>query len=180
MESFRKVPSILARFLIEVFAVLMFPVFVTGLINELWPGTLAPQYDIDGTDWLYAIAGPLLVIAVLRDIVSPRVKIEGWVPYIGRFEICSTHPSYVLVDVMTIFFAAFYYWLGITAKFEMAAFRIMLGTAFLFPAVRLTAWYVFGRTIDRIGTIDAYKPPLISFGIFLAVIAIATTAALLT
>jgi hypothetical protein len=167
MEGFRKVPAILKRLIIEIFAVLIFPAFVTGVINEIRPGMLSRQYDLDGAaDWLFALVGPLLVTWVMWEILRPRVKVERWIPYIGTFDFCSTHPSYVLVDLLTIAFAGCFLWIGKSGDFEMPTFWMMLGISIFFPVARLIAWYVLGLKIVDRESDYAYKPALWVFAIF--------------
>lgn len=174
MEGFRRVPSALKLLLIEIFAVMFFPVTVGGIVNEVRPGTFAASHDLNGVgDWIMALVGPLLVAWVLKDIFRPRVRVEGWRPYIGDFDFCSTHPSYVLIDAIAIAFAAFIFWIGMSGEFAMGAFRITLTTALFFPFARLTAWYLLGLKSVHPEAEDAYKPALWAFCIFAAIFGVA-------
>ena len=174
MESFRKIPSALKRLLIEIGAVLFFPATVAGIVNELRPGTLAEHHNLDGaTDWIFALVGPALLAWVLEDIFRPRVKVERWYPLIGPFDFLSTHPSYVLIDLLTIAFAGFYLWIGASGDFEMPIFWIAFGTAVVIPVLRITAWYVLGLRIPVHMDSEAYLPPLWSFLIFASILLLA-------
>lgn len=167
MEGFRKIPALLKLLLIEIFAVLFFPIFVTGLINEMRPATFSRQYDLNGaSDWIFVIVGPLLASWAMWEILRPRIKVERWIPYIGTFDFCSTHPSYVLVDMIVIAFAGCYLWIGKSGKFAMPAFFIMSGISILFPVTRLFAWFILGLKINDAQSDDAYKPAIWLFAIF--------------
>lgn len=171
VESFRKIPSSLKRLLIEIGAVCFFPVTVAGIVNELRPGTFAEHHNLDGpTDWLFALVGPALLAWVLEDIFRPRVKVERWYPFIGSFDFLSTHPSYVLIDLLAIVFAVFYLWIGASGDFEMPIFWIAFGTAVAIPVLRLAAWYGLGLRIPATKDSEAYLPPLWSFLIFVSIL----------
>lgn len=167
MESFKKTLSALKIFLIEFLAVFLFPVTVVGIFAELAPARLPAHYRLDeASDWLIALVGPALLFWVLIDIFRPRVKWEEWRPFIGGFEFPSTHPSYVLIDALTIGWALFLHWIGRAGVFPMTVFHVILATAALIPLARLFAWYGLGLKLDPTETIDAYQPPLWSFLIF--------------
>lgn len=166
MDGFRRVPSALKRLLIEIFAVFLFPIFVTGIVSEVSPETFSSQYYINGATWIYALIGPILVTWLMSEIFRPRVKVEGWFPSIGRFEFCSTHPSYVLSDLIAIAFARLFFSVGIFAELERPAVRLVLGSAIGFPAARLTAWYLLCSKINDFDAAEAYKPALWTFVIF--------------
>jgi hypothetical protein len=166
MNGFLKIPSALKILLIEIFAVFFFPASVAGLVNQIRPGTFAPSHNLKGAeDWIFFPVGPLLLVWILHDIFRPRIKVESWIR-IGTFDFCSTHPSYVLIDLLTIAFAGFFVWLGVTARFELAVFRLMLGTAVLIPLARLFAWYALGLKINDPEAREAFWPALWAFAVF--------------
>ncbi|MFL6468805.1 MAG: hypothetical protein ACJ72Z_12675 [Pyrinomonadaceae bacterium] len=168
MDGFYKIPSAFKILLIELIATFFFPITVAGIITEIEPN-IFPAYNafVGFGDWLMALVGPLFVAWVLYDIFRPRIKNEVWgIFFRVRFQFCSTHPSYVLIDLLTISFAAFFLWIGITGGFETPVFWLVLATAVSFPIVRIAAWYLFGLKIVNAETYDAYKPALWAFGIF--------------
>jgi len=170
MNSFFKSLSVFKLFLIEFFAVFFFPPSVTGIVNEIRPGTFAAHHDLDGfEDWLPFLVGPLLMAWILKEIFRPRIKVEGWIkrPLNISFAFCSTHPSYCLIDLCVIAFAGFYFWIGKSGNFEMPVFRIMLGTAVSIPLLRLFSWFVLGLKVDDPEADEAYKPVLWAFFILL-------------
>ena len=169
MESFRRVLSVLKRMLIGIVAVSFFPTTVVGVINEVRPETLAEHHNLDGLEsWLFALVGPVFLAWAIEDIVRPRVKVETWFlpPHNETFEFCSTHPSYVLVDVLVIGWALFLVWVGVSTNVAMPIFWITLGTAVTIPVLRLFFWFVLGWQIDDSEASEAHKPALIAFGIF--------------
>lgn len=173
MESFVKVPSVLKRFLVEMAACFLFPLTVLGIINEIRPGTFAEHHNLDGLwPWLFALIGPIPLVWLLDEIFRPRIKVEFWFlpPHNEIFDFCSTHPSYVLIDLMNIAFAGLFVWIGMLSGSEIPAFRITLAIAIFIPVARLTAWYVLGLKIDDPETDDAYLPVLWTFSIFLLIV----------
>jgi len=168
MEDFYKIPSALKILLIELVAVFFFPITFAGIVNEIWPEIFPAFNGLEGVgDWLMAMVGPLFVTWVLYDILRPRIKDEVWGKFFRvKFKFCSTHPSYVLIDSLTIAFASFFLWIGLAGGFATPVFWLVLATAVAFPVLRLLAWYVFRLKIVDTETQDAYKPALWAFGIF--------------
>lgn len=181
MNGFFKIPSALKILLLELVAVFFFPTTVVGIISEIRPGIFPSYSEFDGIEeWLFALVGPLFMAWVLYDIFRPRVKDQKWgIFYPVTFKFCSTHPSYVLIDALTIAFAAFFLWLGMSGGFATPVFWMVLATAVFFPLVRLAAWYLFGFKIIDTETYGAYKPALWSFGIFAVILGTGTIAVLL-
>jgi len=172
MEDFYKIPSVLKILLIELVAVFFFPITVAGIVNEIWTGIFPAFNDFQGVgDWLTALVGPLFVAWVVYDILRPRIKDEIWGKFFRvKFKFCSTHPSYVLIDFLTIAFASFFLWIGLTGGFATPVFLLMLATSLAFPVLRLLAWYLFRLKIADTETQDAYKPALSAFGIFSVIV----------
>lgn len=182
MDGFFKIPSALKIFLLELISIFFFPVTVAGIITEIRPG-IFPEYSaFDGfEDWLMAFIGPLFLAWVLYDIFRPRIKDEVWgIFYKVRFKFCSTHPSYVLIDLLTIAFAGFFLWIGIDAGFAKGLFWLVPATAVFFPVARLSAWYLLGLKIVSSETYGAYKPALWAFCIFAVVFGGAALVVVLT
>jgi hypothetical protein len=171
MDSFFKALSVFKIFLIEILAVFFFPPSVTGLINEIRPATLAAYHNLDGFEaWLFFPVGPLLLAWILKDIFRPKLKHEGW-KWLGlniSFDFCSTHPSYILIDLFAIAFAAFYFWIGKTGDFEMPVYWIMLGTAGFIPLARLFSWFILGLKIGDYEAEVAHLP-VIWAGVILSI-----------
>ena len=168
VDGFYKIPSALKIMMIELVAVFFFPVTIAGIITEIRPGIFPAFNDLEGfEDWSMALVGPLFLAWVLYDIFRPRVKEQVWgIFFAVKFRFCSTHPSYVLIDLTAIIFAAFFLWIGITGGFETPVFWLVFATALFFPAVRVVAWYLIGLKIQDTETDDAHKPALWTFGIF--------------
>lgn len=168
MENFYKVPSALKILLIELVAVLFFPASIAGFITEIRPGLFLANSHLDGIeDWLMVCVGPLFFAWILYDIFRPRVKDQKWgIFFPVKFKFCSTHPSYVLIDVITIAFVTFFVWLGIMGGPMSALFWWYLATAFFFPIIRLIAWYPLGLKIVDLETLNAHVPAIWGFGIF--------------
>ena len=170
MESFKKSLSALKIFLIEMLAVFFFPVTVVAILAEIMPSRMAAHYRFEeASDWIYALVGPALLFWVLIDIFRPKIKQEGWRPSVGDYEFPSTHPSYVLIDALTIGWALFLLWIGRAGSFDMTVFWVTFGTALFIPLARLAAWYGLGLKLAPLDTIDAYKPPLWAFLIFASI-----------
>jgi len=171
MNGFFKIPSVLKIFLIELVAVFFFPTTVVGIIAEIRPGLFPAYSEFDGVEeWLMALVGPLFMVWVLYDIFRPRVKDQKWgIFFPVKFKFCSTHPSYVLIDALTVAFAAFFVWIGMTGGLATGVYWYVFATALFFPAVRLAAWYLFGLKIADAQTYIAHEPAIWAFGIFAGV-----------
>lgn len=170
-NSFFKIASPLKRFLLGIASIFFFPISIAGYINYFFPETFAEHHTFKGlSDWLFSLIGLILMGWLLSEIFFPKVKIEG-VVMVGSYEFCSTHPSYVLIDLLTTIFAAFWFWLGQSAKIDMPFFWLMLATAFFIPLIRLFAWYVLKLKLNDNETYEAFKPPLWAFLIFILVFA---------
>ena len=162
MDTLFAVPGILKRLLVELFAVFFFPasvIAVAGLFSREAAGGMRGP---DGFgEWLAVAVGPILVGWALWDIFRPRFSDERWgVFFKVSSRVCSTHPSYVLLDLLVLGSVWFYYWIG------MNGIYVSLATAVLFPVLRLFAWYVLGLRLSTWETAEAYKPALLTFLIF--------------
>lgn len=168
MEGFYKIPSALKILLIELVAVFFFSVTLAGLITAIRPGIFPLFTELDGfEDWIMALVGPIFMAWALYDIFRPRVKEQTWgIFFRVSFRFCSTHPSYVLIDLLTAAFAMGFVWLGMVGKFETTILWVVLATASFFPVLRLASWYILGRKISGLEIRDAYKPALWVFCMF--------------
>jgi hypothetical protein len=180
MLNFYKIPSVLKILLIELFAVFFFPITIVGIISEIRPGLFPTYSEFDGVeDWLMALVGPIFMVWVLYDIFRPRVKDQKWgIFFPVKFKFCSTHPSYVLIDALTIAFVTFFLWLGMTGGFTTPVFWLVFAAAISFPLVRLAAWYALGLKITDTETYYAHVPAIWAFSIFALVFGGAATAAI--
>lgn len=130
--------------------------------------------------WGYLIVGLLAAGWVIWRIVKPAVVLESWRPtlHIGSFimtnpaiktayyEFPSTHPSYVLVEILAI--APWLFECAVVndtlAYFGCAAFDnwavpwAMAGVGLPFPVLRLVSWYVLRRQLDENARVKAWKP----------------------
>jgi len=168
MGGFHKIPSGLKILMIELVAVFFFPITIAGIANQVSHGLFPDRYELQGTeDWIMAFVGPLFVTWVLYDIFRPRVKDQIWgIFFRVKFRFCSTHPSYVLIDLITIIFTVLFLVVGRAGEFDTGGWWLIPATAVCIPVVRLFAWYVFGFRIQDTETYDAYQPALWVFCIF--------------
>ncbi|HWS99795.1 MAG TPA: hypothetical protein VN256_05920 [Pyrinomonadaceae bacterium] len=165
MKNLLKVPSVVQIWLAEFLCILFVSAFVTAAWNTL--GARAPGEKPlgDMTNWLWYLLGFALLVWSVREILRPRIKRDSWVNFKtwtdsgGDYPFCSTHPSYVLVELITVAGTGYFLWAGLTEGVNVRFFAVMFALALFFPALRLFAWYVLDLRIrDADETAEAWKP----------------------
>src|SRR5687767_8547286 len=114
MGGFFKCASAYTRLLIGIGAVSFMPVTAIMLASAIVPTWVEESRRIEEPwDLVVALVGPALYVWAMSDIFQPRVRTEGvWGgPSAVEYQFCTTHPSYVLIDVMVIGWAAFLIWI---------------------------------------------------------------------
>ena len=178
MKNLIKAPSIVKMFMAEFLSVLCVSGFILAIWNAVSPGVAGAFTLSDKRDWLVYVLGLLLFAWSLREILRPRVKRDSWTSVSGAdsggsYSVCTTHPSYVLVDLVTVAVTAFFLWAGLAYDVNARTFAVMFALAVLFPALRLFAWYVLGLRIeDKDETEQAWKPAAMLAVPFFAVFAL--------
>lgn len=113
----------------------------------------------------------------LHRILVPRLALEEHQPTLEvgplivpnpqlpprEYTFCTTHPSYLLLDLVTVIggyvlFALAPETVGCGKAWEWARGRAALGIALSLPVVRLLSWYVLGRRPPAGSTAGAWKP----------------------
>lgn len=175
-----KIPSIIQILLAEMLAVWGVASFVIAVWNTVRPGTFGESATMRGAgNWVWFLLGFALLFWALREIFRPRVKKDSWYsPKTGgnsggSYGFCSTHPSYFFIDLIVVIVSAFLLWYARTIGLDSRSHSVMLALAFLFPVLRLLAWYVLGLRIkNRAETSQAWKPAIAVAGCFFTVFAI--------
>lgn len=183
MKNLLKVPSVAQILVAEFLCILFLSSFVTAAWNTFGARTPGEKTLGDKGDWLWYLLGLALFLWSVREVLRPRVKRDSWINFKagtdsgGDYPFCSTHPSYVLVELITVAGTGYFLWAALTEGVSARYFAVMFATALFFPALRLFAWYVLGlRVRDEEETADAWKPavwlavPVLAVFAFIAVL----------
>jgi hypothetical protein len=87
----------------------------------------------------------------------------------GEYTFCTTHPSYLLIDLVTLLGAYVLYAVapdavGCGKNWEWARGRVALAIALSIPALRIVGWYVLSRRPPEEATVGAWKPVAMFLG----------------
>ena len=165
MKNLLKVPSVAQVWLAEFLSALCLASFITAAWNTFGAAAQGEKTLRDKSGWLWYALGLALFFWSLREILRPRLKRDSWINWKtgtdsgGDYIFCSTHPSYVLVDLITVAGTGYFLWAALTEDAGARLYAAMFAVALVFPALRLFAWYVLGlRIADEDETADAWKP----------------------
>lgn len=165
MKNLTKVPSVVQVWLAEFLCVLFLSSFVTAAWNTFGPARPGEKTLSDKSDWLWHLLGLALFAWSVREILRPRLKRDSWISWKtgsdsgGDYIFCSTHPSYILVDLITVAGTGYFLWAALSEDVGARYFAVMFALALAFPTLRLFAWYVLGlRVADEDETAQAWKP----------------------
>lgn len=148
----------------EILAVWGITSFVMAVWNTIKPETFGDMSLSGIGNWIWFLLGFALFAWSLWQIFVPKVKGEVWRAInIGswkknNYDFFSTHPSYVLVDLIMIVVYVFVLWYGWGIGVDIKNIYILLGISAIFPVLRLFAWYVLGLKIKNSETRNAWKP----------------------
>ena len=186
MNSFNKIPSLVQLFIAEFFGVLLLSVPVSKLYEKIHPPTGYHSAPLDKWDYIFILLGALLILWALATIFRPAVHNTHYVPVFhagglavfneqmaADYLFSSTHPSYVLIDILVVAFYWFVralwasYWSE--RKYEGT---VMLLLAAAIPTLRLLAWYVLRLRPQAVGAVQrevdaSWKPVVMVYGFFL-------------
>lgn len=146
---------------------------------------------LDGSFYLGIVIGLLALAWLLFRMIRPVEVEDTYTPSLKlgpvavpnptiapmRYKFCSTHPSYVLIDLLLVFGA----WMvldgtpattGCTLLYQWGISRAALPVALLFPLVRLACWYLLGLRLSEQAQVGAWKPVLLVFAVLLAPLAL--------
>lgn len=159
LKGFWQVISILKIFALQSLSLFLLA-YSGGLLAEVYGvrGCL-PRPDFAGIFFYSMVVISIIsFIVALHPIVFPRVWLEEISKEFTnsqfgiRFPFFSTHPSYILLDILLFFPALILYWNGTTET--MCEFNFNWGQGFTalivaiaFPTLRLIFWYVLGKQI---------------------------------
>jgi hypothetical protein len=174
----RKVPSIVQILTAEFLMVLFLAGFVGSVWNTVRPGAFGEFMTLRGVgNWVAYLLGFALFAWLMREIFQPRIKKDSWVSPStwatsgGTYGFCSTHPSYVFVDLIVVSAFAFLLWYAKHENLNARVAGITFTLSLIVPALRLFAWYVVGLRIkDEVEAQDAWKSAawmfIPAFGVF--------------
>ena len=171
-----KVPSIVQILAAELLAIWGTLSLVMALWNTVKPVAFGAAATLRGIgNWIWFLLGLALLVWLLREIFQARVKQDAWVnPKTwsssgGAYSFCSTHPSYVFIDLIPVAMSAFMLWYARGVDVETKTYWIMLVVSLVFPTMRLFAWFVLGLKIRDAAARDAWKPMAMVFVPFVVV-----------
>ncbi|HJQ60072.1 MAG TPA: hypothetical protein VJ890_24415 [Vineibacter sp.] len=148
-------PILLADFVIPLFL----PGPASALVYALCrPATGMIHFKLEWSDLLPMAVGLVGLIWLLASVLRPRISKVTWTPTFSTdnavawnpaasvdYALCSTHPSYMLVDLFATGVGYLIYWLRKTEWQERwIDGLISLALGLIGPVVRLVAWYMLG------------------------------------
>jgi hypothetical protein len=159
LKSFWQIISIFKIFALQALS-LFFLSYSYGLLaDSTGVRGCPPKSETMGFFFFLTVAGSLVVgISSLHPIVFPRIWLEEISKELSgsqlgfRFPFFSTHPSYVLLDVLLFIPALLLFWNG--SSESLCEFNLQWGQglaaliiAITFPTLRLIFWFILGRQI---------------------------------
>lgn len=159
LKSFWQIISIFKIFALQTLS-LFFLSYLCGLLAEATGSRGCPPKPDSIGIFFFLTLGISIVVGIfsLHPIIFPRVWLEEISKeltgsHLGfRFPFFSTHPSYILLDVLLIIPALLLFWNGQSES--LCEFNLQWGQgisalaiAITFPALRLIFWFVLGRQI---------------------------------
>ena len=198
MYQFNKIPSLIQVLVADWIAVMfLFPV-VSQLYERLNPSVGYRSLPLDTADYVFFAIGLLVFAWLLATIFRPAVHATTFIPVFhaggahipnpqmrADYLFSSTHPSYVLIDLLSCSL----WWFARWAWSEGWQERVYQGTILLVmgmsvPALRLVAWYGLrlrpkGEDVqDEVR--NSWKPVALLYGVLLAIALITAAVIFLT
>ncbi len=159
MNSFYKVAGIVRIIFIELMILIFFIGFISNLAKDIEENTVS-------SDLSYLIStgiiGTLCMLWLIWTMLKPRVTTEsGSTNILTRYQFkdfCSTHPSYVFIDVFIILWAFAFNEFESTNTFELCRKYATFSVGIFIPVLRLFLWYVIGLKYKKEFSKGAWKP----------------------
>lgn len=187
MYQFNKIPSLIQILAADWVAVLfLFPV-VSNLYERLNPSVGYRSLPLDTADYVFFAIGLLVFAWLLATIFRPAVHATTFIPVFhaggasipnpqmrADYLFSSTHPSYVLVDLLSCslwWFARWAWSEGWQERVYQGTILLVMGMAI--PALRLVAWYGLrprpkGEDVqDEVR--NSWKPVALLYGVLLGI-----------
>jgi hypothetical protein len=159
LKSFWQIVSIVKIFTLQTLS-LFFLSYSCGLLAEaVGVRGCPPRHEFMGFTFFLTLSVSLVLgIAALHPIIFPRVWLEEISKELSRsqlgfrFPFFSTHPSYILLDVLLFIPSLVLFWNGNSESLCEFNLQWGQGTAALliaiaFPTLRLIFWFVLGKQI---------------------------------
>lgn len=159
----RRVPSLLKLMVVTFIAIMGTGAFMGKVLDRVGVRGCAPNLEpITWHYWLVLAAGLWMYWCVVRDIVWPKLRIEEWTPvHQGdgvvvaqtrakmRYAYLTTHPSYILVDVLSVLGPAVLMVMAWNepchANHQVLLLRSAVALWIPIPLLRLLSWHVLKR-----------------------------------
>lgn len=186
LKSFWQMVGILRIFLLQAGSLYLLS-YTCGLLAEA-AGVrgCAPRPDLLNWKLGVFVAGSLLLgYFSISPIIFPRVTIEEIYKELAfsntglRFPFFSTHPSYILLDMMLLIPAGVLFWAGQSET--LCEFNAIWGQgwaalmiALFFPLMRLLFWFVLGKQIYAMQMRNIYQGIIWGYIIFLPAVIFAS------
>jgi hypothetical protein len=180
MKDFYKIPSVVQIFIADLLIVFCLSSLVMAILNTILPGAFGESATLSGIgNWIWFLLGIAIFVWMLFEIFRPRVKGDAYravnVNSSSKtsYSFCSTHPSYVLLDLLAVIPFAFLIWYAGETGFSLKNLFVMLAISLIVPCLRLFAWYIAGlRITDPEESCAAWKPVAWFSGIVFSVFAL--------
>jgi hypothetical protein len=159
MNSFYKVVGIVRIIFMELMILIFFIGFISNLAKDI-------EENAVKEDLVYLIStgiiGSLCMFWLIKTMFNPRITTEsGSTNILTRYQFkdfCSTHPSYVFVDVFIILWAFAFSEFDSNTTFEIYRKYATFAVGGFIPVLRLFLWYVIGLKYSKEFSKGAWKP----------------------
>ncbi|RBP44548.1 hypothetical protein DES53_104369 [Roseimicrobium gellanilyticum] len=159
----RRLPSLLKLMVTVFIAIMATGAFVAKVLDRLGVRGCAPNLEpITWHYWLVLVVGLWMFRCLVRDILWPKLRVEEWTPvHQGdgaiaaqtrakmRYAYLTTHPSYILVDVLAVLGPAVLMVMAWNepchANHQVLMLRSAVALWLPLPLLRLLSWFVLKR-----------------------------------
>jgi hypothetical protein len=159
MNSFYKVAGIVRIIFVEFIITLCLNGFVANLAQDI--EDKAVKSDLSYLITVFLI-GNLALFWLIWSMIKPKRSNESGISSnMSKYSFsnfCSTHPSYILIDLVLLFWAFAFSEFDTTTTFELYRKDAAYVIAIFIPVLRLFLWYIVGLKFPKEDCKDAWKP----------------------
>lgn len=187
VHFFLRIGPLVRVFFFEFLAIVTFSSAASNLIGKIFFRNCPNNGTIDWTLLICVVVGAIVARAVFlriwyasytSDGFRTALKMGSWTivpnPFLGtvKVDMPTTHPSYVLLDLLMVITGGFFFWVGRSAiefgllegpcgwNYQYYFGWSMIVMALFVPLFRLFVWYGLKHRIPKEYCVDAWRPVL--------------------